>query len=824
MNAPAAPPMPNLGSAKKSRGRKALLWLAIILLVLLVASAGAGFFAWRWLQATVPAANGEIKHAQLTDAVEIKRDNYGVPSIQAQNAHDAYFALGFVHAQDRFWQMEIMRRLATGRLAEIAGSKLVGRDKYMRLLNLTAAAQSSLKYLTPPTRQALAAYTAGVNAWLTSGAPLAPELALLRLKPEPWQEWHCLLWSQLMSEMLSGSKQDIERMLLANKLSADDMQDLFPNSAPATTPPTTTLGATEQLLKLAQALPPAFGPSSASNWFAATPQNTAGNATLLANDPHLQLTLPTLWYVVRIDSPELYFTGATAPGVPLPLLGQSRGGAWGLTTTNAQVTELQKLELTTDNKYKTAQGEKALTTREEIIKVRDASPVLFIARDSDFGPVLSDLADAQTTPLQTANSVLVLNGYVAYQQDTTADALRLLAQASTIADFFYAMGEWRTPVQNIIFADRVGNIAVKTVGLVPLRTAPPPSTPAPATKMSPVPFADLPQKVNPDGFAYNANNAVTTENDPWFISSRYEQPWRAERISELLNRSAQHTPDNFATILNDTVSLPARDLLPILLPFLLEAEGLNSTAQQANQLLLDWDLQMNADAAAPLIFETWLHKLHGALFAAKLGANMQFYATPRPEAILRILLEQPRWCESNSSNAKAEMANPATANPTPTCNQLIVNSYTQAIQELADQYGSNPSLWRWGKAHFVELNHPVFSLIPVMGRYFKKSITSHGGQHTINRGAHYGDSSTSPFQNNHAAGYRAIYDLGDPANSRFMISTGQSGNPWSPHYLDMLNSWRNGKYITLAEPASPDRWLLLPAMPANKASELTPDN
>uniref|UniRef100_UPI0031DF88A7 penicillin acylase family protein n=1 Tax=Inquilinus sp. TaxID=1932117 RepID=UPI0031DF88A7 len=411
--------------------RRGAIALACLLL-LLVVLAGGGLW---WLRTGVPAESGTVQLDGLSGPVRIYRDQHGIPTIFAQNDGDAYFALGWLHAQDRLWQMELQRRIGAGRLSELIGAGGLRFDKLMRILGFYRLAEADVAAQSPEMRAALDRYAAGVNAWIDGHAgALPPEFTLLWTRPEPWRPADTLVWSKLMALQLSANYRDeILRAQVIARLGPDRAGTLFPDLGTLTP---STLAALDQaapmLTRLAAALPPPLGPRTASNEWVVGPGRTDTGAPILANDPHLGLGAPILWYLARIETPTLSVAGATVPGVPLTILGQNRRIAWGFTTTGADVQDLflETVDPADPNRYRTPDGSAAFETRTETIKVSGGAPVTLTIRGTRHGPVLSDL-DPGMAKLAGDGKVAALAFTALAPGDTSADALYRLNRAGS---------------------------------------------------------------------------------------------------------------------------------------------------------------------------------------------------------------------------------------------------------------------------------------------------------------------------------------------------------------------------------------------------------
>jgi penicillin amidase len=779
-----------------------LFFGVLILGVAVPAVVGGG--GWLWLRTGLPSYEGTLMLPGLGAPVQILRDGRAIPHIQARTMDDAYFALGYVHAQDRLWQMDMMRRLGAGRLAEVmpGGGKdwAVRHDRSMRALGLYRLARSSYDALAPEVRRALDAYAAGVNAYLEHRRePLPIEFQLLGYRPEPWQPADSLVWGKLNALQLSGNFRDeLLRARLLVRLSARDVDDLFPTESGPTTladalsNPATGFAAL--LESTAAALPPPPGPNTASDEWVVAGNGTSTGRPILANDPHLGLQAPVLWYLARIETPELTLSGATMPGVPFHLLGHNGTIAWGVTATGSDTQDLfvERLDPTNPGRYLTPDGAVPFATRSETIARRGQSDLVVTVQETRHGPVLpedSPLADTRGPP---PGHVLALAFTGLSGSDTTAEAIYRLDRARSWDEFVAALRLYQTPQLNFVYADTAGTIGFYAPGLVPVRDHGNGLVPAPGwsglydwTGM--IPFDALPHAVNPpSGRIVNANNAPIGPDYPWFLAARWPEPYRARRIDALLDRGGPQSAAASVAMQLDTVSLPARLLLPLMLPRPgPDTEALSRTARAAVALLRPWGGTMGRQDPEPLIFSWWLREFNRALFAERLGPLFSAYWDLHPAVIEHILNDAPTWCDRPGEPG------------TRTCADLLRTSLEATVRTLAARFGDDPSRWHWGDEHSAPFDHPLLARIPVLRSLFAIGIATDGDNFTLNRGGSHISDDLAPFADTHGPGLRAVYDLANLDQSLFMIATGQSGNPLSPHYQDLVGSWRDGAMITL---------------------------
>ncbi len=794
-----------------------------------------------WLQGSLPTVDGERTVFGMVQPVRVVRDRQAVPHIFAASLEDATRALGVVHAQDRLFQMDLMRRLGAGRLSEITGT-LIGDlplrvDKAMRAFGLYRAAANSLAALSEDARGLLRAYAEGVNSVLVApDGPWPIEFQVLAYRPEPWQPADSLVWGKLMALQLSGNLWDeLRRARLMAVLPPEQVGDLIDPSVPSG--PTSLSDALDpvRLSRLAAVvetgLDGLMAHASASNAWAVAGRQTESGAPLLANDPHLRLEAPVLWYLARLETPDVSLVGATVPGVPAMVLGHNGWIAWGLTTPHSDTQDLfvERLAPDASDHYLTPAGAIPFETRAERIRVRFSEDRLLTVRATRHGPVLSDLGwDLAAASLDDGEVLsLAFTGFGS--ADTTAEALFRLNRARGWQDFVEALRAYQTPHQNILYAGRDGTIGLVSPGLVPIRRQGDGRLPVPGWTgdhdwIGTIPFDQLPRTVNPaSGWVINANNPVIGAEGGRALGVSGQPAYRARRIEGWLGRPGRRSLEDSLALQMDTVSPAALDLLPSLLAVTVPP---GSRAAAARARLAAWDGRMNRDSAAALIYQTWLETLAGALFgAAFTKAGIEWWRVDVRS--VRLALDSglgrrgSTWCRQSASS----LSTVDESGPLPLCAEVLSESLTKAVVLLTDQYGDDMDRWRWGQAHRAALAHPLFGRIPGLKALINADIATDGGPYTVNRGSHRYSSRTVRFDHVHGAGLRVVYDLADLGRSRFMIATGQSGNPLSPHFRDLSFDWRNGRSFRLdgaADVVAADGLGTLWLVPTSSATALSP--
>jgi penicillin amidase len=776
---------------------RALTWLVggLLVLVLLVALAGGAGYVW--LMQGLPTVDGEREIAGLDGRVEIVRDQHAIPHIRAQRITDAIFAQGFVHAQDRLWQLEFQRRVGAGRLAEIVGPDALPADRFMRLLGFYRQAEASVAHLSDEAMAWLNAYADGVNAYLAQReGPLPPEFLLLQHHEiEPWTPADSIVWIKMMALDLSRNwRNELMRARLAKHLTAEQIADLwpdYPGEAPVTL--AADLGGLD-LDRLASVLPAPPPPGIGSNSWVVSGLRSATGGPLLANDPHLGYRAPGTWYLAHLKAPGLEMIGAGLPGVPGIVLGHNGEVAWGMTNTGPDTQDLfiEKIDPDDPNRYLTPEGAEPFESRTEVIKVKDAEDVEMTVRSTRHGPVISDIL-GDRDEVAGEDRVLALAWTALIDDDTSIETLFSITQATDWESFLAAIEEHDTPQQNLFYADRTGRIAMAAPGRVPIRRSGDGLWPVPGWTgahdwIGFIPEDELPVVVDPrNGQILNGNNRIVPEDYPHLITAIWEPPHRARRIEALLGDN-EHDLASFAAMQLDQFSLLADDFLP----FMLKGSPLDDRSKTAIEQLTAWDRVAARDAAEPLIFAAWYRELTRLIYQDELGPMFSTYWGIRPLFIERVLNERPVWCDDQGTGE------------TETCQDLAARALDLALDDLERRFGDDQTAWRWGDAHPAAMAHPVLGGLPYLGDIFNIIQPVGGDSLTVNVAHYQQHDEADPFASTQGASYRGLYDLADLDESRFISATGQSGHPLSPHYRDLTSLWAAGETLPMLR--DPERY------------------
>ncbi len=789
--------------------RRVLAILGIAILVL--AAGGAGIVAWLAF-ASLPQLSGEIRLAGLEAEVTVTRDALGIPLIEASSERDAAMALGFVHAQDRLWQMEMSRRIGAGRLAEVVGEQGVGTDRFMRTLGLYRAAEAALPHLSEEAIAWLEAYAAGVNALIQDRSrPLPPEFLLLRHRPEPWVPADSLVLVKTMAlSLIESWQRELTRATVLADLPAEAMADLWPQARAdavttisgydvalgrASTASVAELAAVRAIGDHAQellaALPLDQAPGQGSNSWAVAGAHTASGAALLANDPHLNLGTPAPWYLASIRTPGGLVQGATLPSLPVVVIGRNEAIAWGFTNTGGDTDDLfiERLDPVRPDHYLAPEGALPFVTREEVIRVRGGEPVTHVVRATRNGPVLSDILP-RAAEVAGAGHLLAMRWTALEPEDRTIEAGMALARATGWDDFEAAMALFFAPTQNAIYADAEGGIGMALAGRLPVRRSGDGSLPQPGWTGRHDWLGLLPPSANPrgrtpeTGYLLNANNRLVGDAFPHLVTRDWSDDLRARRIDEVMGAAVAAGEildvEAMRRLQHDRRSTLARDFLPLLA----KVEPADDEARAILDTMAAWDGESGPDRPEPLIFQAWYRAFVRQVLEDELGERFAAFEGIRSEAMRHIVEAAPVWCDDTR-----------VADVVQTCPEMAGRAFASALDGLKLSEGSDWRAWRWGEASRVHMAHRPLDAVAVLRRFF--SLNSAGG----------GDAGTvavarylpqSPYTTVMAASLRIVADLGEPSTLHAILPAGQSGHPLSPHFQDQTPAWRDGRLQRIA--------------------------
>ena len=797
---------------------------------MIVTAAGAGAYAY--LRRSLPQTSGTVHVNGLSGPVEIVRDADAVPHIFASAKRDALFGLGFVHAQDRLWQMEFQRRIGHGTLSEVFGAATVPQDRFLRTVGFGRAARSAWERLPEDARGQIEAYIAGVNAFLASDPPLPPEFALLRFKPAPWTGPDVLVWVKMMAWDLSANySHELLRHDLLARVGPQRTAELMPpyphdglsilSSVPGGHPDAdgerTSHTVDHAPVRSAvgpfdvaqggwsQAFVRALEGDEAvrqrllgggriealgsNNWVVDGTLSATGKP-LLANDPHLGTHVPSLWYLAHMSAGDFDVVGATLPGAPAVAIGRNRHIAWGETNVAADVEDLYRERIDPTGKLVEFRGAlEPLRILKETIKVSGGDPIEIEVRTTRHGPLVSDAINANNAasagdPKPAVLEPLAFRWTALDESDNTVVAFLLLNEARNWNEFTAALRHFVVPSQNFVFADVEGHIGYYLPGHIPIRASGDGSSPAEGWTGEMewtgwIPFDELPHVYDPpEHFIVTANHRPAPPAYPHHIALEYPDPYRARRITDRLAGRTRLTVDDFRSLQADTLSLHAKALVPQLLQ---RVRPENDLDRRAVELLRQWNFSAAADSTAAPIFQAWFLRLAAALAGDELGPLILDSYRGRFSYITRFVTntlaagESP-WCDDVTTPARE------------TCEQVITRALHDGVADLTERLGADTARWRWDAVHRAVFPHQGLDSIAPLRTLLSRSIPNAGDWSTVNVGTVLVD---RPYTQEAVPGYRQIVDLSPANNSRFIDAVGMSGHFLSRHYDDFMTDWRD---------------------------------
>jgi len=769
--------------------RKVVVGILISALVLVSVAGAIGYLI---IRRSFPQTNGTLQAAGLQDRVEISRDKWGVPHVFAQNEHDLFFAQGYVHAQDRLWQMEFSRRIGAGRLSEVLGEATLKSDRFLRTVGLYRAAQADLQVLPAEIISVLQAYTDGVNAFISTHQTRLPlEFMLLGFRPDPWTPVDSLAWGKVMCMDLGGNwESELLRAQLIAALGEDKMRELlppYPDQGPFIIPPEAkSYGRLDTSLladyREVKALVGTWGQYLGSNNWVVDGSKTATGRPMLANDPHLGIQMPSIWYEIHLVAGDLDVVGASFPGVPGVIIGHNRHIAWGVTNVGPDVHDLyvEKINPDNPNQYEFEGRWEDMTIIHEEIKVKGRDdPVELTVRLTRHGPIM-------TPVLSEATEQLALR-WTALEGGQLFRSVYLLNHARNWEEFREALRYWQAPSQNFVYADTEGNIGYQMPGDIPIRTKGEGLVPVPGWTgeyewTGYIPFEELPFVYNPPThYVVTANNKVVPDSYPYFISHEWAEPFRAQRIIELLEAKDELTVDDFRDIQADTYSIPAATLTP----YILELGPEGWLQERAFKFLENWDYRIESNSGAAGISEVLLWRLLANTFGDELQKagveEKEFLGTPM--SLLNIIADRDNpWFDDVRTPELEDR------------DDILRRSARETMdfwgRKFGDLPGNKDSQWGWGKVHVATFEHPLGSVKPLHLLFNRGPIAARGSGHTVDAAGY----SHEDFSVRVVASYRQIIDVGEWRNSRSQHTTGQSGQPLHKHYGDMIAAWQEVRH------------------------------
>ncbi|KAF0107993.1 MAG: acyl-homoserine-lactone acylase [Anaerolineaceae bacterium] len=828
---------------KPGRGKRFLVRFVSALLIITIVLSAFGVVTAR---RSFPQVDGELTLAGLDGPVDVYRDSMGIPHIYATTLHDLFMAQGYVHAQERFWQMDFWRHVGSGRLSEMFGDSQVDTDAFLRTLGWAQVAEQELAASSPEDLAILAAYAEGVNAYLAehSGTELSLEYGVLKLlnpdyQPEPWTPLHTMTWAKAMAWDLRGNMDaEIERAILLKSLKPEQVAELYP-SYPADHPvivpdiggsaaanPLYALLATEELsaaapdLELAAqkaaALDALLGPSGTgigSNSWAVSGGLTATGTPLLANDPHLGIQMPSIWFQVglhcrpKTEACPYEIAGFSFAGVPGVVIGHNDKIAWGFTNVGPDVMDLyiEKINPDNPNQYEVNGQWVDMDVRTETILVGGGDPVELTIRSTRHGPIISEtfgalkdqVEDPTAAPFRDQAGIDLPEHYAialrwtALEPGHTFSAIWGFNKAQNWQEFRQAARGFTAPAQNLLYADVDGNIGYQMPGNIPIRASGDGTLPVPGWTddyewTGYVPFEELPYTLNPaEGYIVTANNQVNPPGYPYLITTDWDYGFRANRIVDMITSAPG--PIDIAYIRQmqgDSYDANAATYVPLLMAVELNDPDLART----RGLLTGWDYQARMDSAPAALFEVFWKNLLADTFHDDLPEDYWPGGGSRWNEVMRNLSSQPNsaWWDDKT-----------TADTVETRDDILAAAFAKAVAEITQLQGKNSSKWNWGGLHTATFRNGTLGesgIAPIEALFNRGPFRTAGGESIVNA---TGWTATDGYFVDWLPSMRMIVDLGDLRNSLTVHTTGESGHAYHPHYIDMADLWRNLQYYPM---------------------------
>ncbi|WP_245835756.1 penicillin acylase family protein [Virgibacillus ndiopensis] len=763
---------------KKKRSKKKILLLTFgILLLVITASA---IFVNAYINKSLAQVEGTIDLPMLENEVTVITDENGVPHIKAENKHDLYIAQGYIQAQSRMFQMELSRRQASGTLSEVVGEVAIDQDKYFRTLGLRRAAEESYKIYSDQAKQVLQWFSDGVNTYMKQAKEdnsLPIEFKLIGADPAKWTPIDSLTIGKYMAFDLGGHwKQQAFNYFALNNFNKQKAYELFPKY-PENKP--TIIG--EDEIDVASSFDQAVipHPFNGSNNWVVSGEKTKSGLPLLADDPHLGLATPSIWYQMQLKTPELTVSGVIFAGVPGIILGHNDAIAWGVTNTGPDVQQLYLEKRNPDNPDEflyEGKWEKAVAI-DEPIKVKDGETIDYQVVETRHGPIISDFAN------ESAKETAMSLRWTALEPTTELEAILEINQASDWDEFEKGLEKFLAPAQNFIFASNDGTIAYKANGNIPIyeddddALLPMEGWEKENDWKGYIPFDELPTVVNPEkGFIATANNKIVGDDYPYHISNVWAQPYRYERIAEVLEADDDFTIEDMQNLQMDQTNLQAREFVPIFVNALEETD-LSTVEQHALELLKNWNYVDKVDAAQPLIFQNWLNEIEAILYKDEIPEDVMDLFGSRGQTTDNILRSGNNsiWIQENGGLVN-----------------ILQTSLKYTLNQLTAKYGDDMSAWQWGDYHKVQFPHPLSDVSPVLAFFFNNEDPIPVGGSSVTPMAASYDTKTGIVD--HGASWRFVIDTSDMDKGYHIVGPGQAGHFKSDWYHDQMDDWVEGNY------------------------------
>ena len=800
-----------IGAPTQRRSPLIRIFLWLLLLVVLVV-AGAVTYAYYVAESALPQLDGQTQVAGLTAPVTVSRDSHGVPTIEAASLEDLFFAQGYVTAQDRLWQMDIMRRFGGGELSEILGEQTLKLDREQRILGLRASAAKSLTIASPRDRSFFDAYARGVNAYITThGNHLPIEFRILGYAPKPWTAEDSVVVANSMVKDLNYHYffDALSREKILAKLGPELTADLYVNRSWHDRPPTVMRedlsepqkapnnsndeddedGPDNSVTQSGFRPGPEEIPVDGSNDWVVSGAHTVTGKPLLSNDMHLGHQMPNLWYEAHLKSGPLDVAGVTLPGMPYVVVGHNQRVAWGFTNVGPTVTDVYIENFNSDGAYQTPKGWIQPEHRTEVIHVKSGPDVNVDVKITRHGPIITDLVPGETRQLALRWTLYDGLHIPFFDVDT----------AQNWDEFMKAFSQLDAPGQNVVYADVDGNIGYHTTGKVPIRAAGDGSLPVSGADdahewISYIPFDKLPSTYNPpSGIIATANGRITPDDYPHSISMEWEAPWRTARIYHVLESGRKFSAADMLALQTDIHSEPDAFVAERFVYAVDHASKPSARVKQAADLMRGWDGRMDASSAVPTIAENAIRELRRLLLEAKLGSTP---AEKQHESDSELYKEDKNtgvnwktysWLQRSVWLENVLLHRPKRWLPEkyPNYDELLTAALDAAVND--PQAPKDLASWHWGSFNAVKIQHPILGRVPLISHWSGPGTKEQSGSgYSVKAVTRY-----------HGPSERFTANLADLDQSTLNTVTGQGGNFLSPYYMDQWKSWYEGTTFTL---------------------------
>ncbi|WP_257347554.1 penicillin acylase family protein [Pseudalkalibacillus decolorationis] len=760
--------------------KKVILILCSILLIVLIITSSISIYI---LQKTLPTTKGEVVVSGISEPVSIFRDQAGVPHIEAGNVRDLYFTQGYITAQDRLFQMDLSRRLASGRLSEVVGEATVDNDKFFRTLGLRRAAEASWDGYSDQAKRVLKYYAEGVNTYIKEAKrknTLPVEFLLMNYEPELWTPVDSLTIAKYMAFDLGGHWEgQAFRQYLLQKFPEEKALELFPSYPEDGS--TIISAAKNNPLHFKKSFANAVVPNTfnGSNNWVVSGQKTESGLPLLANDPHLGLGTPSIWYETHLKSNNLNVSGVIFAGIPGVIVGHNENIAWGVTNVGPDVQDLyiEKRHPEDPTLFQYMGEWKEAEIIEETIQIKGANPVEHTVMITRHGPIISEFAHDDNP-----DTALALK-WTALQPSTELEAVLLMNSAKDWDEFKEALTYFHTPAQNFVFASKDGKIAYRANGLIPIRKKGDSMLPVPGWTDEYewegfIPWDELPTIEDPDrGFIATANNKIVGEEYPYHITHTWAQPYRHERIVDVLSGLGQFTVEDMKQLQFDQYNLQAVEMIPILLPRLSQS-SLSEVEKEAYNMLVQWNYNDDKNLGAPLLFHFWMNEISHTLFDEQIDKEMMDLFDGRAQVVDELIRNANIGEDGIWISEAGGLSNVAS------------QAFKRTVDKITELQGDDSDEWKWGDYHTLSFEHPLGSIKPLNLLFNSDPVPLGGSRVTVMAaGWNWGSGNV-----NHGAAWRTVVDLSDISHTFNVVSPGQSGHVLSDWYDDQINEWTTGRY------------------------------